>query len=55
MIMRPRLFDVEHKLHITMITRRFYVAGVDSQMKCKFCTNTESCMEYEEWEATTVT
>ena len=22
--------------------------AVDSQTKCKFCTNTESCMEYEE-------
>ena len=32
-----------------------YVARVDSQTKCKFCTNTESCMEHEEWEPTTVT
>ena len=32
-----------------------YCSRVDSQMKCKFCTNTESCMEYEEWEPTTVT
>ncbi len=32
-----------------------YGDEVDSQTKCKFCTNTECCMEYEEWEATTVT
>ncbi|MFT5363839.1 MAG: hypothetical protein ACI9VX_001465 [Dinoroseobacter sp.] len=32
-----------------------YRAQVDSQTKCKFFTNTVSCMEYEEWEATTVT
>ena len=35
--------------------RGFFCSRVDSQTKCKFCTNTESCMEYEEWEPTTVT
>lgn len=28
---------------------------VDSQTKCKFCTNTEACTEDVEWDATTLT
>jgi hypothetical protein len=42
---------IYHKLHYAYL----YCSRVDSQTKCKFCTNTESCMEYEEWEPTTVT
>ena len=42
-------------INISLIIRQRFSCGVDSQTKCKICTNTESCMEYEEWEPTTVT
>lgn len=42
-------------LYIRQITGETEDFGVDSQMKCKFCIKTEPCMEYEEWEAATVT
>ena len=41
--------------YITHIIGFNSISGVDSQTKYKFCTNTESCMVYEEWEATTAT
>ena len=41
--------------NITQITGAADREWADSQTKCKFCIKTESCMEYDEWEATTVT